>query len=189
MKYAIMEKHCHVIRDRLKNDVDAIRIVLTELSKLPLGMSHKSMAEHLVSWNKAETILGLEDLTTALEKAATDCTFAESKMLVVKQEAEEAHRAYIRDGFWAHAGTGQSPHKSDIYKALKIVTYHQHEIEKWQGTFYKKMEELRAEVMTNKIRAQEKLNFRGWEYLKGRLEVIGFYRRKIDIRYVENKTE
>ena len=137
------------------------------------------MAEHLASCSKAETILGLEDLTTALEKAATDGTFVESKMLVVTNEAEKAHRAYIRDGLWADAGTGQSPHKSDIYKALKIVMYHQHEIEKWQGIFHKKMEELQAEVTTAEIRAQTKLTFRGWEYLKGRLDVIGFYKRKI----------
>ena len=163
IKYAMVERHGCAVKDRIKNDMNAIKMVLGELSKMPLGTTHKFMAEHIASCNKAETVTGMEDIVNALEQATTDGTFVECKMLMATNEAEKAHRTYIRNGLLASAGTGQSPHRSDVYKALKIVSHHKHEIEKWQGIFYKKMEELRTEVTTNEIRAQEKLNFRGWE--------------------------
>ena len=67
IKFVILTKHCQTVRRRFRQDVDAIRNVLTEITKFPLGAIDESIPSHIPRTEKAGFIPCLKDLSQALD--------------------------------------------------------------------------------------------------------------------------
>ena len=178
IKFVILTKHCQTIKQRLREDVDAIRNVLMEITKFPLGALDESIPSH-IPWNqRAGFIPCLKDLREALDRAIEQSVYAESQILLVTTEAEKEHRKFIFEGLWTSSNEGQRPKSAAIQKALNIAAKYQQEIIVWQDFFHYELEKLQSEIRRAEIRTQRNLNFQCWEYLKRRLDLLDFYKNE-----------
>ena len=146
VKFAVLVHHSHVIRNRIREDINAIKDVLAEISTLPLGMVHRTIPDHIPIEHKLELVPGLRELNYALEEAVSNCTYAQSRIIIITNGAEENHRTFIHKGLWASGEGGQVPKTVDIQTSLTSAAESQREIRVWQEFFHSKLDKLHYET-------------------------------------------
>ena len=138
-------------------------------------MVHRTIPEHIPVEHKTELIPGLREFNHALEEAASSCTYAECRLIMITSGAEENHRTFIHKGLWASGEGGQVPKTVDIQMSLTSAAESQREIQVWQGFFHNKLDKLHDEIQAAEIRAGKPFTFEGFQNLKERVNLRRYY--------------
>ena len=122
-----------------------------------------------------ELVPGLRELNRALEEAVSNCTYAESRLIIITNSAEENHHTFIHKGLWASGEGGQVPKNVDIQTSLNSIAESQREIRVWQEFFHSKLDKLHYESRAAEIRAGKPFTFEGFQHLIEQIDLRRYY--------------